>query len=123
MEVYMKCQTFLLGGISACAILVSAPFATAQSGSMKPQVVHEAIGEVIDAQENAKYHIFGDITGFTAGRLYGDSRSGYQLHLLRNSSEGGQLLILKLSPETHELLRRYQVQHRDVRPPGAEAEQ
>jgi hypothetical protein len=102
----MKCQTFLLGGISACAILVLAQFAAAQSGSMKPQIIHQTFGEVIDAQENAKYHIFGEISGFTAGRLYGDARSGHQLHLLRNSDGNAQLLILKISPETHEFLRR-----------------
>ncbi|MDZ7288983.1 MAG: hypothetical protein ONB44_01235 [candidate division KSB1 bacterium] len=99
----MSRQIFSIGGIAVSMIFLLAVSATAQSGS---PYLHEILGEIIDAQENAKYQIFGDIPGFTAGRLHGDQRSGYQLHLLRNRDESAQLLIVKITPERFEVLRR-----------------
>lgn len=69
------------------------------------QVFHESLGDVIDAQENSQFHIFTDVDGFTAAKIYSTNGENYQLHLLRNSNENAQILILKLPLQTFVLLR------------------
>lgn len=68
----------------------------ARSGVIAAQILHPSLGQVIDAQENLRYNIFGDITGFAAASIYQLEVSKYQLHLLRNFEDRAQILILGL---------------------------
>jgi hypothetical protein len=58
---------------------------------------HSQLGEVISAQENDRYFIFGTIPGFTSGRAYRIDESSYKLHLMRNRNNAAQMIIAKMS--------------------------
>lgn len=79
------------------ALLLLAAVVSAQESGWRPQPLHAALGEVIDAKENSRYRIFGEIPGFTAARYYHHSNDWHQLHLLRNDAGRGRHLILRLT--------------------------
>ncbi len=92
----MKKRSFILCmGVFGTLFLI-ASFAVAQRTDNTSQVLHESLGEVIDSKENTQYNIFGDITGFTAARIYKVGVNRFQLHLLRNAEGRAQILILDL---------------------------
>lgn len=57
------------------------------------EIIHEILGEVVDADENLKYNIFGDIDGFSAARLQKKDNNFYKLYLIRNSEQGAQIFV------------------------------
>ncbi|MBN2031436.1 hypothetical protein JW824_14475 [bacterium] len=77
-------------------LFLIAPFSIAQSTHLVTKVLHESIGEVIDAEENIAYNFFGDIPGFTAARIYKISKDKFLSHILPNIEERAQILILDL---------------------------
>ncbi|MDZ7265799.1 MAG: hypothetical protein ONB48_00500 [candidate division KSB1 bacterium] len=79
------------------AMLLLAAAVSAQKSGWTPQPLHPVLGEVIDANENSRYRIFGEIAGFTAARYYHHSIDWQQLHLLRNHDGRGQHLVLRLT--------------------------
>lgn len=78
--------------------LLSAAFSVAAAQQQKGEapVFHASLGAVIDAQENLRYNIFGDIPGFTAARPAKDLGANVEIFLLRNIEGGAQLLVLSL---------------------------
>ncbi|MCK5132636.1 MAG: hypothetical protein KAR40_10860, partial [Candidatus Sabulitectum sp.] len=65
---------------------------------------HEYLGEMIDAEENSEYNVFGNVEGFSAAKLYSKNGNSYSLHLLRNFHDHAQLLIIDLSQEKFDSL-------------------
>ncbi|RMF59602.1 MAG: hypothetical protein D6748_06060, partial [Calditrichaeota bacterium] len=84
----------LPGVVFLMCILFS--FARNQPLNVSPQVFHESLGDMIDASENVRYNIFGQIQGLTAVKLYREASGAFQLHVLRNTEEKAQILILKI---------------------------
>lgn len=91
----MKIIVYLVSVITLC--LAWHVTAYSQDQTAKPVEFHPQLGEMIDAVENARYRIFGEIEGFSAARLYAESTGSYRLHLLRNLVDGGQVLIRRLN--------------------------
>jgi len=89
----------------AVAMTLSAATLLAQESGWRPEPLHAALGEVIDANENSRYRIFGEIPGFTAARYYHHSNDWHKLHLLRNDAGRGQHLILRLTSTEINLIR------------------
>lgn len=77
------------------AVLLLVAAVSAQESGWKPLPLHAALGEVIDANENSRSWIFGEIPGFTAARYYHHRNDWHELHLLRNAAGRGQHLILR----------------------------
>ncbi|RPH89482.1 MAG: hypothetical protein EHM72_03290 [Calditrichaeota bacterium] len=65
---------------------------------------HDSLGIMIDSQENHRFHLFQDFGGFTAAKVYSIDDNDYQLHLLRNSRIGAQMIIQNLTAESFTLL-------------------
>ena len=61
---------------------------------------HAQLGDVISQQENDAYLIFGNVPGFSAGRIYRIDESSYMLHLVRNTTNAAQMIITRLSSTT-----------------------
>lgn len=72
---------------------------------------HEYLGEMIDAEENSEYNIFGNIEGFSAAKLYSNNGNSFSIHLLRNFRDQAQLLIINLSHEEFDSLYQKIGQH------------
>ncbi len=92
----MKISWLLYSGL-VWAFIIIVPIIQAQSN--RNATLHESLGEVIDAQENHLFNIFGDIIGFAAARFYLD-RGAYCLHILRNTDSGAQVLIQNMNVDT-----------------------
>lgn len=75
--------------------LVACPVVAQPSGGAL-HVLHDSLGEVIDAEENARYNIFGEVAGFTAARIHQVGTGDLELHLLRNAEGRAQIAIIRL---------------------------
>ena len=78
------------------SVIIADP-AYSQTQSLRSWEFHPQVGEVIDADENALFNIFGKIDGFAAARLFAVGTASYRLHLLRHVADGGQVLIIQLN--------------------------
>ncbi|MGH7492913.1 MAG: hypothetical protein ACREOO_11020 [bacterium] len=101
----MKSARFIMAWMFMSPLLLLAPLSHAQSKKQSPQSFHDALGEMVDYQENIRYNLFGQIEGFTAARLYAFFQQDYYLHLLRNREAQAQLIIVRLTAATHQQLR------------------
>ncbi|MBD3374826.1 hypothetical protein GF406_07325 [candidate division KSB1 bacterium] len=86
-------------GLFLCILGLIPSFANARITDISPLTL-DPVGELVDSTENARYHIFGTIEGLTAARFYNINSGKFQLHLLRNTNERAQILILDLPAET-----------------------
>jgi hypothetical protein len=105
-EIEMRQKNFFIFVMLAGIFLLIASCAVVKGGDFTSQPLHELLGDVIDAQENLRYNIFGDIPGFTAARIYRVHANKYRLHLLRNSAGRGQILVLYLPIESFSRLQK-----------------
>lgn len=64
-----------------------------------PLLLHEKIGDYIDAGENQHYNFFGEIPGFTGARLMPKGEQTYSFYLLRNSAGRAQFLLLSMQEQ------------------------
>ncbi len=91
-------------GIAILALGMAASGVFAQDSKEHVQSFHTELGEVVEAQENARYNLFGAVRGFSAARLYaGRAQNGernFVLHVLRNDSAGAQWARIALTPES-----------------------
>ena len=96
----MKTNYFLKIVYLSCILLFITTTAFTKSSELSVYVLHDSLGEVIDARENALYNIFGEIEGFSAARIYKTGIDRYQLHILRNLEGKAQILITDMSLTT-----------------------
>lgn len=101
----MKKTSFVLclGWFSALFAIV--PAAAAPNADFTALALHESLGQMIDAEENLRYLIFGDIDGFTAAKIYPIDADKYRMHLLRNAGERAQMVFVDLPAESFLQLR------------------
>ncbi len=64
------------------------------------------VGGVIDAEENARYNILGDIPGLSAAGFVRVDENRYRLYVVRNSDKGGQIYLYSLNKNAFLDLRR-----------------
>jgi hypothetical protein len=102
----MNSPGFTMVGMLMSAMLLLASSNHAQSSREKSYTFHDTLGEMIDLKENTRYNIFGQIEGFTAARLYSSYQEFYHLHLLGNRAGQAQFVILTLTSEKYQQLRR-----------------
>ena len=90
--------------IPAVILGLAAKALPAQGALERVQSFHPRLGEVIDAQENARYQLFGAISGFSAARLYAFNEHHFALRILRNHTSSAEWLQLTLTSETQRQL-------------------
>ena len=79
-----------------CIVISTFQNAYSEAADVYIYVLHDSLGEVIDAQENSCYNIFGDIKGFCAARIHHVRTGKYQVHLLRNLEGKAQIIVKNL---------------------------
>ena len=102
----MRQVDFVYAAVAVILILLYS-FALAEEKEQKLYILHPLVGDVIDAEENEKYNLFGQIEGFIAVRFYDcidkgfpkghPNRQRYFLHLIGMRDEDGYLLVHELS--------------------------
>lgn len=63
-------------------------------------ILHEKLGDVIDAAENEKYNFFGDIQGFEAAQLVSKPARALRFYVLRNFQNRAQLVMLDMRDQS-----------------------
>ncbi len=88
------------------AFLLPLTAAQSQQPERKAILVAEALGDVIDAEENNRLNIFPREIGLLAARIYPLSSSKWHLHLLGESADGGWMIVETISQLRFENLQR-----------------
>jgi len=74
--------------------------------TQKRVALHQAVGEVIDAEENQRYHLFSQDLGLVAATVYRTQDNQWRLHLRGSKNNKSWALTRKLSPAEHLALQR-----------------
>lgn len=78
---------------------------TKSFGMTEPIILHDKLGDVVDASENQRYNLFGDVPGFSAARLVLFGKSNYSWLVVRNVGDQAQFLRLNLKDQTLDVVR------------------
>lgn len=97
-------QVKLIYTVIVCVIILSTSMGIAEDREQKLYTLHPLVGNVIDAEENEKYNLFGSIEGFIVAKVYEHiniekNKRDYFLHLLGSTEKGGFLVARKLNNE------------------------
>jgi len=100
-------QAELIYTVIVCVMILSSSTGIAEEKEQRLYTIHPLVGDVIDAEENEKYNLFGPIEGFIAVKVYECIDEGfpeghphqqrYFLHLIGMTEEGAYLVVQELS--------------------------
>ena len=94
----MRRFVFIYAVVTIILILVPS-LSLAEEKEQKLYTIHPLVGDVIDAEENEKYNLFGPIEGFIAAKFYEYEDMGKQrqyLHIIGETEEGGYIFVRAL---------------------------
>ena len=91
--------------VSIVMMLLISTFTRAQQAVKPDPVFHSSLEAIIDAQENSRYNIFGDIPGFTAARLEKESKTSAAILIMRNFEDRAQVIFFDLPATSFAQLR------------------